>query len=306
MKTFVANIPRRHIIKLGKLLGILLYITAIPQRRLVRRNLQFCYPDWHQDHVRELSKRIFENAGITLLEFCQGAFLSPEDLLGMFRIRGEENLVKALEGNNGVILISAHLGNWELAPQFLCCYLRKPFTGVARKIGFKWLDHWVHHLRTHLGTKIIDKKEALPKMMQCLRRGEMLGLFVDQSKRKQGVEVNLFGREASATPAAALLALRCKSPVLPVFCIREADGKLTLDVKAPLELKRTKDLRSDLQANTQIMMDAVEDMIREHLEQWAWYQRPWKKAYPDLYPEWEARRQQRKLKKKRRKTSKAA
>jgi KDO2-lipid IV(A) lauroyltransferase len=263
----------------------------------VKRNLQFCYPEWSKSHIDDISKKIFQNAGITLLEVLQFPLISRDDLLNMFRIKGEEHLAAALELGKGVIIISGHLGNWEVGPQFLSCYFGKSLTGIARKTRFAWLDACLYRLRTRFGNRIIYKKGALRSMIKTLRRGEMLGVMIDQSRRKNGVEVLFFGKKATATSSVALLALRCKSPVLPMFCVREADGELTIYVKPPLELGRTKNLPQDLQANTQIMVDAVEEMVRQYPEQWAWYQRPWKKDYPDLYPEWEARRKRRKQRK---------
>ncbi len=306
MKGFSAHIPRKHIIFCGKLLGVLLYFFDIPHKKLVKRNLQFCYPEWSRHQINELSKGVFKNAGISFLELVQSTFISREDLLGMFRVRGEEHFIDALRGDKGVIVISAHMANWEVGLQFFGCYFEKPMTGVARKMRYGWLDHWLHSLRTRFGNRIIYKKGALPAMTQALRRGGIVGLLVDQSRRRQGVDITFFGREATATPAAALLAIRCKSPVFPMFCIREDDGQLTIHIKPPLQLKRTKDLRSDLQSNTQIMIDAVEEIVREYPDQWMWYQRPWKKAHPELYPEWEARRQRRKKRKKKRAASQSA
>ena len=111
------------------------------------------------------------------------------------------------------------------------------------------------------------------------------------------------GKETSVTPAAALLAIRCKSPVVPMFCLREADNQLVIHIGSSLEMKRTDDLRADLLANTQIMMDALEDMIRRYPDQWVWYQRLWKVSYPQLYPEWEEKHQKRKKNKKKWKLS---
>jgi KDO2-lipid IV(A) lauroyltransferase len=298
MTSFIANIPRRHIISLGRLLGRLLYALDASHRRLVERNLEFSHPDWSRDDISALTKRVFSNAGITLLEFCQLPFLTRDDLLAMFQIKGEEHLVDALRLNKGVVIVSAHMGNWEVGIQFFSCYFERPFTGVARHMRSPLLDRWLHEMRTRFGMKIIYKKGALPEMTQTLRRGELLGVFVDQSRKKQGVPVMFFGKEATATPAAALLAIRCKSPVVPGFCIRDKDGHLTIHMKKPLEIIRTKDLRSDLQANTQIMTNAVEEMVREYPENWYWILRPWKTAYPHLYREWEVRKQRRKARRK--------
>ena len=122
-------------------------------------------------------------------------------------------------------------------------------------------------------------------MMQTLRQGAMVAILMDISRRFDAVEVNFFGRRATATPAAALLGLRCKSPIIPAFCHRDATGRLIVQVEPPVEIQRTGDLRSDLQTNTQLISDRVERAIRNYPEQWNWLLKRWKDFYPDLYPE---------------------
>jgi KDO2-lipid IV(A) lauroyltransferase len=117
------------------------------------------------------------------------------------------------------------------------------------------------------------------------------------------VEVHFFGRRATATPAAALLAIRCKSPVVPIFCHRNRNGDLILKIERPLEIRRTGDLRSDLQTNTQLITDSVERAIRKNPEQWNWILKRWKEFYPDLYPESEKRTRRIKKKEKRKRKS---
>ncbi len=291
LRTFIANIPKRQIVKTGRLLGLLMYFLDVPHRRLARRNLKFCYPDWTRHRIGELNKEIFKNTGITLLEIWQMAFFSREQLLSAVKnVRGMEHLVSALKQKRGAVMISAHLANWELGFVHGGCYFGWPVTGVARHIRFPWLDRWFYRLRTRFGNKIIFKKRALPEMRKILRKGEILALTIDQSRHKQAIEIMFFGRRATATPAAALLAMRCRSPVIPSFCSREPDGSLTIHIAPPLKMEQTGDLRADLRINTQKMVDAMEAMIRRYPEHWIWFQRPWKKTYPQLYPEWAARR----------------
>ena len=139
-------------------------------------------------------------------------------------------------------------------------------------------------------------------MRQAMRSGEVLGLLIDQSRRLAGVEVDFFGHRVFATPAAAFWAIRYKCSVVPLFCFREPDGSLVIDVQAPVEIQRTKDLRTDIQVSTQYMSDAVEENVRNHPEQWFWLHKRWKKFYPDLYPHWHARRKRRQAREKRRGT----
>ncbi|MCK4486556.1 MAG: hypothetical protein KAU38_07330 [Desulfobacterales bacterium] len=297
LTAFIANIPQKRIAGVGKLLGMLVYLADLRHRRIVRRNLQFTHPEWSLDRIRRLSERIFQHLGVTVLEICQMTCFSREDILRKVRIRGKENLFNAVESPKGVIMISAHLGNWEMAPLFVSCYLQKPLLLVARQIQSKTLDRWIHRLRSNFGNIILNKKRALPKMARTLLQGKALGLLIDQgTKLSRGVEVTFFGRTATATPVAALLARRYDCPVLPVFCIREADAGLTLVVEPPLTLKRTEDLRADLKANTQIMTSAIEKAVRAYPEQWFWFHKRWKRHYPYLYPEDLARRQRRKEK----------
>ena len=297
LTAFIASIPQKHIASVGKILGMLVYFVDLRHRRIVRRNLQFVHPEWSQDRIQKLSKRVFENLGVTVLEICQMTCFSREDILRKVRIRGEENLLNAIKSPRGVMMISAHLGNWEMSQLLVSCYLRKPIVLVARRIQSKMLDRWIHGLRVRFGSVVLDKKRALPKMARALHQGKTLGLLIDQgTKLSRGVEVTFFGRTTTATPAAAILARRYDSPVLPVFCLREADASLMLVVEPPLNLQKTEDQRADLKANTQLMTSAIERAIRAYPEQWFWFHKRWKRHYPYLYPEDLARRKRRKEK----------
>jgi KDO2-lipid IV(A) lauroyltransferase len=301
LKTFIAQIPKTHLLFFGKMLGNLLYYLAAPQRRIVRRNLQFSHVESSPQQLQSLSKRIFRHFGITLLELLQMTCFSQKELLRYVDLEGKEIIIEALAGQKGVVLITAHLGNYEMAWQYVPCYFGRQMAGVAKKMRNVRLDRLIHKMRTRFGNKIIYKKGALPEMIQTLRRGQVVGILMDISRRFDGVEINFFGRRATATPAAAMIALRCKSPIIPAFCHRSADGKLIIRVERPIEIQRTKDLRADLQTNTQLITDRIERAVRNYPEQWNWMLKRWKEFYPDLYPESEKRlkRIKKKAKKKR-------
>jgi len=168
---FIVNIPSGHIVHTGRLLGSLIYFLDVPHRRIVRRNLHFAHPDWSPDYTRMMSKRIFQNLVITVLEIFQMSFYSCEDILGKIRASGQEHITRALAHNKGLILFSAHLGNWEAGIQFTSCFSQRPCTAVVKKIRFRPLDRWLTRLRTRFGLKAVNKKGALPQMRQALRRG---------------------------------------------------------------------------------------------------------------------------------------
>ena len=300
MRSLASHRRVKHHMTLGRILGTLVYLTDSPHRNIVRRNLRFAYPDWSWEQIRQTSKHIFQNLGITFVEICQLAGYSREDVIARVQVLGSEHWLRALENDQGLIIVSAHLGNWEIGLQYATCFMQRPALGIAKKIRFQPLNKRVHSLRTRFGNQIIYKKGAMPEMRQTLRRGGVVALLVDQSRRSEGVNVNFFGHKVTTTPAAAFLAIRCKCPVLPIFCIRENNGQLTIHVDPPLNLEWTGDLRSDVQANTQVITDTIERMIRKYPEQWFWVHKRWKKYYPHLYPEYQLRRQRRRKREERR------
>jgi KDO2-lipid IV(A) lauroyltransferase len=271
------------ILPMGAMLGRALYLMDGPHRRIVRRNLSFAYPELGAEQRRQLAGRVFQNYGVNLLELVQMGFMRPEDVAQRVRFHGLENLRGALRRRRGVIVVTAHLGSWELGFQAMPCVLGLPFTAVAKKFKSSFVENWIHSVRTRFGNAILYKKDSLADMTRILRQGGILGILVDMARRKDGVDVSFFGKMATATPAVAMLALRCRSAVLPGFGIRERDGGIGIHFEQEIEMRRTKDLRADLVANTQRITDVVERMVRRHPEQWFWLMRRWKEHYPQLY-----------------------
>ena len=135
-------------------------------------------------------------------------------------------------------------------------------------------------------------------MTRALREGQTLIMLIDQGvRRPESVEIRFFGKRTLASPAAAYLALRCRVPVIPIFCLRQPDGAYCLKILPPVDHMRTGAFKVDIQALTQRLMATVEAAVRRHPEQWFWFHKRWKRTYPDLYPEYQILRRRRRIKK---------
>lgn len=306
LKHLIAQIANNHILYLGRALGTILYQFDKKHRRIVRKNIQFSQLLSSPEQIDRMSKRIFQHFGISLIELLQMACFTQQELASKVHIEGEDIIINALTKQKGIVFVTAHLGNYEMAAQSVPCVLGLPLSSVAKKMRNARLNRLIHNMRTRFGNQIIYKKGALPEMMQTLRQGGMVTILMDVSRRFDGVEVNFFGRRATATPAAALLGLRCKSPILPAFSYRDPKGQLISQVEPPIQIKRTNDLRFDLQTNTQRITDRIERAVRKHPEQWNWMLKRWKEFYPDLYPESAKRLKRINKKQKRKKKSSGA
>jgi len=285
LRRSVAGLSARKIQRIGRFLGALAHALDTRHRRIVRRNLQFAFPEWNRRKVHRTTRRVFEHFGITLLEILQAGCSRQEDLLQkVAEIDGRENL-RHFDQGRGAILITAHLGNWEMANHYASSVLRRPLVAVARPIKNRWVEQKVVQFRTRFGGELINKRGALPEMRRTLRQGRTLALLVDQgTKAGEGVRVRFFGRHVRAHAAVAVLALRCRCPVIPAFCIKERN-RFKVIVKPPLRLERSGDLRTDIAVNTQRVQHAIERAVRQYPEQWFWFHKRWKTYYPELYKE---------------------
>ncbi|HHP7235821.1 MAG TPA: lysophospholipid acyltransferase family protein [Desulfobacterales bacterium] len=302
---WISAIPAGRIESIGRFLGGLLYLLDARHRRIVRRNLQFAFPEWRPEKVQATARRVFEHFGTTLLEILQVSCSSREALLRKVdSVEGLEN-VRHFENDRGAILVTAHLGNWEMANLYASSALSRPLVAVARPIKNPRVEQKVIQFRTRFGGELINKKGALPEMRSALRQGRVLALLVDQgTKASEGVRVRFFGRHVRAHAAVAVLALRCKVPIIPAFCVKEGN-RFKIIVEPPLHLERSGDLRSDIAVNTQKVQHAIERNIRRYPEQWFWFHKRWKTYYPELYKEDLERKRRQRARRQRKQAAKA-
>ena len=294
LQTILSAIPPSQVAFTGRCLGILAHLLDGRHRNIVTTNLKFTHPQWSRDTIHDLSGKIFQHLGATLFSILQINGFTRHQILAAVRIRGERHLHNAFRNPKGAIVISGHLGNWEMGILFCSLYMQQPMVLVARPIEIGVIDRWLYRFRTRFGNVIIDKKNALPHLKHALRHGAVVGLMIDQEpKHKDGVDVDFMGRTVSTTPAVALMARRYDVPVFPTYCVREKDGGLTFVMEPPLKLQKTGDIRADLQANTQAMTHAIETAIRTYPDQWFWCHKRWKKYYPHLYKDLLARQERR-------------
>ncbi|MCU0561183.1 MAG: hypothetical protein MUD16_13445 [Desulfobacterales bacterium] len=268
----------------GALLGDALFRLDRGRRVVARNNLSFAFPEWTPRQVEACTRRTFKNIGRTLAEIGGSMMRPRHDRQHHGAVTGSEHLVQALNRGKGIILVSAHLGNWEIGLQDLAFRLEKPVGVVVRPFSPAVLDQRLNRWRSRSGIRIIYKKNAFPAMLKTVRDGGIIALMVDMSVRKQSVPVTFFGRRARASHAAALLAARAKVTILPLFSSRREDGRLIGEIGPPVPLVRTRDFKNDLKQNTQALTDIVEAAVRKRPDQYFWIQKRWKDYHPELYP----------------------
>jgi KDO2-lipid IV(A) lauroyltransferase len=233
-----------------------------------------------------------------ILETLQLPFLSRSQLMDRIRIENLDILTEAMGNPRGCLVVSAHLGNWELGLQALSVRLGRSVLTVAKPVKIKTVNRWLMFLRSQSGNRVVFKKGAMSAMMRAFRSRRTVAVLMDQGvRRSEAVEISFFNHRTMASPAPALLAIRCRIPVVPMVCTREQAGRYLVTIQPPLIYKRSGDLRRDISAYTQALMDTLEVPIRSHPEQWFWFHKRWKHTHPLLYPEYQVLRRRKKMKK---------
>jgi KDO2-lipid IV(A) lauroyltransferase len=199
--------------------------------------------------------------------------------LATLSLEGREHLDRVMATHGRALVLTAHLGNWELlaAAHRLTPY---PLAIVVRPLDAGWLNTLAEEARRKTGVELIAKQGALRPVLDALRRGRMVGILLDQNTaRRESVFVPFFGRPASTSRALALLALRTGAPILPIFA-RRADGRHRVVIAPPIMPQSRGASEAAVAELTARCTAAIEAAIRAAPEQWLWSHDRWRTRPP--------------------------
>jgi KDO2-lipid IV(A) lauroyltransferase len=182
-------------------------------------------------------------------------------------IHGREHLDAALSQGKGVILVSFHLGNLDLGIRLLS-KLGYPVNAIVDSLGSVELDIFLQKPRAKSGVKLINVKEASSRLLDVLRRNEILALMIDCPNCLKGVRVKLGQKWVLLPSGAATLALRTGARLVPCGLVRTSDTTFQGIIGKPIECRFTGKVADDVRDLTQCTVQALEDMTKAFLDQW--------------------------------------
>jgi KDO2-lipid IV(A) lauroyltransferase len=254
-----------------------MFHRLIPRQRLIATcNLRRAFPEKSEEEILMIVRNVYRNIGIVAAEFFDIPRLTKENIAALVEAEGMENCEKALAKGRGLLLFSAHFGNWELEAA-AAALLIKPAVVIYRPLDSPLLDHLVLRVRSATGNIPLAKDHAMRPMLRTLKKNGILGILIDQNVDwYEGVFVDYFGQPACTTDGLALLALHTEAPVLPAYMVRLPDGRYRLIFGPEVEVIRTGDRDADVLANTQRFTKVIEQVVRRYPDQWLWVHQRWK------------------------------
>ncbi len=281
----VRLLPRKTALNSGRGLGRL-SIRFLPGRyRLAKENLSRALPELNAQELEDNVRKNFEHIGISGVEMLRLDMLKVggDDLQRYFNLENIHFLHEALELNKGVLILTGHLGFWE-AGHFVMAELGIPCAAVAKPLKNPLTDRYFTAIRTFFGTEILNSRKGARRILKSLREKRAVVVLLDQNISPPGsVATDFFGRKAYTTTSIANIAMKYQVPIVPIFFLRQLDGRYKTWAEPMLMLPDTSE-ENDIAKNTQLLTDIIETAIRRDVTQWFWMHKRWR-VKPDQVKE---------------------
>jgi KDO2-lipid IV(A) lauroyltransferase len=277
----VRVLPRRLARAIGAAIGAIAFRTLGRLRRVGVRNLELAFPEMTAQDREATLRSEYRNLGFLLAEFCKMSDYTAATASRFIRYEGLENYLAARERGKGVLVLTGHLGAWELS-SFYHSLMGMPMGMVIRRLDNPLVDAFVNRIRCLHGNRVIHKDDFARGLIASMRAGETVGILMDTNMTPpQGVFVPFFGVSACTASGMARIAAKTGAAVVPGFLLWEqSEQKYVLHFGKELAVVRTADAEQDALANTESFTAAIEKYIRQYPEQWLWLHRRWKTRPP--------------------------
>lgn len=268
-------IPYNLALDVGKLFGCLTYILLGKYRRLTKEHLRLAFGSSKSEKdISRIARSVFINLGMGFVEILSLP-KTRSRLDSIIDAKGVDNLDRALEEGKGIVVITGHLGNWELLPVYFA-YKGYPCNVVARPIYYEKYNEWILFLRKSMGVNVILRTDSAKRLLGLLKKNELVGITPDQDIDSiEGVFVDFFGKKAYTPVAPVRIALAAGAPIVPMFIVRNKK-RHTIVVEEPIRVENGQDKEDTVSSYTQKWSNLVEYYIRRYPEQWVWMHRRWK------------------------------
>jgi len=221
-----------------------------------------------------MARSVFRNFAKYLVDFFRFSIVNEEYVKRNVTVKGKEYLDEALKKGKGVIFASAHLGNWELGGA-VASRLGYPVSVIALDHKNKLVNSIFVGQRNATGVRVISIGMGLRKCFDVLKNNETLAILADRDFSEHGITIEFLGKEAVIPKGAATFSIRCGSPIVPVFLLRNPDDSFTFVFEKGIEYSPVGEPEKDIATLTGRVISVLEKYITQHPDQWYMFRRFW-------------------------------
>jgi len=278
-------LPWEAACKIGERLGVLGYRPLGIRKRVVEKQIAAAFPDLGHDAVVNLARESYAHLGRTFVETALLESIGKQGLLDLVEnVQGWEIVDDVMSKGKGAVMVTGHIGNWELAGAYVAAR-GVPIDAIVRGMANPLFDAYVNKAREAGGMTVVHDSDAVRRTPRSLRSGRAVAFVADQGVLGlASTFVPFFGRPAKTPRGAAVFALRFEVPVIFVVALRQPNGRFRVVVER-IEARRTDDMDRDVDAIVTTFTQHLEKWVRAVPAQYFWQHRRWRRQPPDTPPE---------------------
>jgi KDO2-lipid IV(A) lauroyltransferase len=274
----VCLLPYKGVLWLGKILGKLYYHIADRQRRRALQQMQESLGVSYEAAEKNIAS-LFIKLGQTFLEMLYMPVLTPKTIQQYATMENRHYLVDAVAQGRGVVILTAHMGNWEWLGASLALE-GFPLAAVIKRQPNDQHTRILNEYRELVGIEIFARGTTeLVSAARALKKGKMLGFLADQDAGTSGLFIEFLGKMSSTPTGPAVFAKKFKAPVVPAFIVRKPEGGHKVILLEPFYYEDTGNEAEDTYNMTAKMSKIIEEMIRQYPDEWLWFQKRWNTEY---------------------------
>jgi Kdo2-lipid IVA lauroyltransferase/acyltransferase len=271
------RLPWSAACRLGERLGKLGYSPLGIRRRVVERQIAGAFPVLDESGVSAIAKRSYAHIGRATVEMALLGRLGRAGILNLVtEITGWDAIEEAHARGRGIVIVSGHFGNWELAGAYLPAR-GIPHDVIVRPQANPLFNRFIDQTRAQLGMKVVSDAEAVRHTPRALKQNRAVGFVSDQGLLGlASTFVPFFGRPARTPRGAAVFALRFEAPIVFITAMRKADGTYHFAAER-VDVEQTGDREADSDSIVRRYTGILEEWVRRAPEQYFWQHRRWKR-----------------------------
>jgi len=262
--------------KFAIILALLFYYIIPIRKKVVLENINRAFPTYSPRRIREIAFGSYKSFAITLTEILTVPILTKEEILRNLDCPNISLANELLSEEKGVILLTAHFGNWEYGGLGSSLLAKVPFYMVVKDQRNELVNEWMKKNREKWENKMVPLGISIRNVYQALKEKKLVGIALDQRGPAEGVRVNLFGIPSSVYTGPAVLHVKLGVPLIVGITVRQPD----FTYKIILKQIDTDDLPESEEEKIQVISQryttVLEECIRENPEQWLWMHKRWK------------------------------
>ncbi|NNG27227.1 MAG: lysophospholipid acyltransferase family protein [Ignavibacteriaceae bacterium] len=262
--------------KLASLLTFIFYYIIPIRKKTVIENLTNAFPEYDVKKIRNIAYNTYKSFLTAFIEILYLKKISRQELEAAVNCPNKDLIETKFKEDKGVILLSAHFGNWEYVAASVALQLNLPFSVVVKPQRNHYVSDWMNNVRTRWNNDIVSLGLSIRKTYQTLKEKKIVAMVADQRGPQESIKINFFGRKVSVHVGPAVLALKTGAPILCGIPLRQKDFSYKLVMHEISKDNLPEDNEEKIIELSQRHTAYLESFIRKHPEQWLWMHKRWK------------------------------